>query len=71
LEVRFGDRPVDFLGALSIGGFSRIFADFVDLLVNFSVDLSVDLSVDIAVDLLVRVSVDCLRRAFDLSVGLD
>jgi hypothetical protein len=40
-EVRFGDHLVDFMVALSIGGFSRILVDLVDLLVDFSVDFSV------------------------------
>jgi hypothetical protein len=38
LEVRFGDHPVDFMVALSIGGFSRILVDLVDLSVHVSVD---------------------------------
>jgi len=37
-KVRFGDCPVDFIGALSIRGFSRILVDLVDLQVNFSAD---------------------------------
>jgi len=44
--------------ALSIGGFSRILLDLVDLPVDFSVDSRC-------------VSVHCLLVGFDLSVGLD
>jgi len=58
-EVHFGDHPVDFMDALSTGGFSRILVDFVDLPVDLPLDLSVDL-----VDLSVRVSVDCLQVGF-------
>jgi len=54
-EVRFGDHPVDFIDALSKGGFNRILVDLVDLLVN----------------ILVHVSVECLPKSFGLSVGLD
>ena len=49
MEVRFGDHLVDFMVALSVGGFSRILVDF---LVDFSVDFSV------------RVSVDCIPVGF-------
>jgi len=42
----------------SIGGFSRIMVDLVDLLVDFSVDF--------AVDFLVRVSIDGLSVGFQL-----
>jgi len=45
--------------ALSIGGFSRILVDLVDLPVDFSVDF------------LVLVSQGCLSVGFNLSVGLD
>jgi hypothetical protein len=62
LEVRFGDHPVDFMVALSTGGFSRTLVDLIDFLVDFSVDFSVDVSV--------RVSVDYLPVGFWLVVGL-
>jgi hypothetical protein len=39
LKFRFGDHPVDFMGALPIGGFSRILVDFP---VDFSVIVSED-----------------------------
>ena len=45
-EVRFGDRLVDFMVELSIGGLSRILVDLADLLVDFSVDFSVSVWVD-------------------------
>jgi hypothetical protein len=54
-KVHFGDHQVDFLVALSIGGFKRILVDLVDL-----ADLPVDLSVDFWVDFLVSVLVDCI-----------
>jgi len=55
-EVHFGDHLLEFMVALSIGGFCRILVDLADLPVNFSVDFSV------------RVWVDCLPVGFWLVI---
>ena len=67
MDVHFGDHLVDFIVALSVGGFSRNLVDLVDS----PLGVLLTCRLDFLVDLLVRVSVGCLQVGFGLSVGLD
>jgi len=58
VKVRFGEHPVDFIGALLIGRFSSMLAGLVDFAVSFLVgfDLSVGFDrVDMAISPFLKV----------------